>query len=1066
MRMKYLEQCWYGTVWGTKCVRPDFITINQVSSSYALSDTTDGVDSRQARPYDVVCGHGGYSDQPFGKFTPVRSCEAMWGWTWDKPHYYLPMWYTHDWASMRNEVWMSLSTKLDGLLYTPEQDFGMNNDKAPGFNGSNTILEIAEINRRIALIGDVMRQLRKSLSPVAVLHSHRQMAWDIATVNADGPAAGAPFYASPHREAVDQCFFRTMETGIVPNYIDEGEVEVKGASFLKQWKVIYCPKLAYAAPAFRKALEGYIAGGGKLVQCKDDKLKLAGATVVDHSFVDMTAYYNQNKDNRAAYVDLVLRQRVGALAPNFAKELAGWLGDQPYSLGNKQMVLGVHKAGPAAYLFIANNVQSKDNPRQIKWELVPAETNVKVPAGGVLYDLLNGGEIPFKVMDAATKAVEANLKLAAGDGAVLVHLPKEPGKMKLSVDADDQALNIDLAWGTVGILPFRLRIIDPQGNVLDDLYRATSPATGGSTRFIMGYPLGANAAPGTWTVEVSEWLTGTTVKDTVKVGAAKSAALIADDDPVSIYLDDAKKIAGLLAGRPFQPDYSKLNWDAKRVFGIDPKKFAVFGDTAPAEKIASALRAKGMAVEVNPAYEIKDFVKEPNRGGAGPTFRLANFENIYAHTIVLPGHKLAQQSFNRGHINRPVTATFPGPGRAYIQWGIGCYQACWQNVFVFGDGDAGVQWLLDTINGKVPAAAVADLKASVKPAGAKPQPLPGKITVAQEIGLHDAPAGVASSPDGKTTYAAMYDGTVCAFNAAGKELWRAQPLMDARALALNPKGDRLAVGGYPGMAVLNAADGTVLGAFKEATTQMQDGENTFTVSSLVVSLAWNDAGAIVAGGATTGHAKSPLASVILLDAQGKQLPSPAVPGNVMGVAFAPKSVDVLLVGGDKLTAVKIPDGQVLWSNDIRGAQAFAFSADGKTAAAGGWGKNAGTFSLADGKIIKMTPFQSVVGGVAFTPDGNLAVAVWGRTWPLYSFAAEKPEPLFQSKFGFQSVSWSDKLGGLVAAEQGGTIWLLGADGKPKACLDGAGTTAYRMAVTDRDLVVGRMNRVVQRLAVK
>jgi len=158
MRMKYLEQCWYGTVWGTECVRPDFITINQVSSSYAPSDTTDGVDSRQARPYRVVCGHGGYSDQPFGKFTPVRSCEAYWGWTWDKPHYYLPMWYTHDWASMRNEVWMSLSTKLDGLLYTPEQDFSMNNDKAPGYNGSNTILEIAEINRRVALIGDVMRQ--------------------------------------------------------------------------------------------------------------------------------------------------------------------------------------------------------------------------------------------------------------------------------------------------------------------------------------------------------------------------------------------------------------------------------------------------------------------------------------------------------------------------------------------------------------------------------------------------------------------------------------------------------------------------------------------------------------------------------------------------------------------------------------------------------------------------------------------------------------------------------------------------------------------------------------------
>jgi len=92
--------------------------------------------------------------------------------------------------------------------------------------------------------------------------------------------------------------------------------------------------------------------------------------------------------------------------------------------------------------------------------------------------------------------------------------------------------------------------------------------------------------------------------------------------------------------------------------------------------------------------------------------------------------------------------------------------------------------------------------------------------------------------------------------------------------------------------------------------------------ALNMDLAWNHASAIVAGGPNTGHAKSPLASVILLDAQGKALPAPAMTGNAYGVAFAPKSVDVLLVGGDKLTAIKIPDGQVLWSNDIRGAQSF------------------------------------------------------------------------------------------------------------------------------------------------
>src|SRR5262249_18256290 len=57
MRMKYLEQAWVATVWGTESAEPRFLTINQVSSSYAPATTTDGVDSRQNRSYKVVSGH-------------------------------------------------------------------------------------------------------------------------------------------------------------------------------------------------------------------------------------------------------------------------------------------------------------------------------------------------------------------------------------------------------------------------------------------------------------------------------------------------------------------------------------------------------------------------------------------------------------------------------------------------------------------------------------------------------------------------------------------------------------------------------------------------------------------------------------------------------------------------------------------------------------------------------------------------------------------------------------------------------------------------------------------------
>ena len=265
---------------------PSFETVNQVSVSYAPGDTTDGVDCRQSRPDSIVSGHGGYSDQAYGTMQPVRGLEAMRGFSWDRPHYYLPMWYSHNWQTIRNAVWMSWVNKVEGILYTPELDFELNGDMSMGASSENrTIFEIAEINRRMAKVGDVMRQLPKTLSPVAVLQSHRQFAYDVAAIAAGklkGTGAGGD-YDSPHREWVTQCYFAAMETGIVPNWIEEVEVELKGAAFLSQWKVVFCPGLMTATPKLTKALTDYVAAGGKLIQFKEDKLRIAGAIAIGHT---------------------------------------------------------------------------------------------------------------------------------------------------------------------------------------------------------------------------------------------------------------------------------------------------------------------------------------------------------------------------------------------------------------------------------------------------------------------------------------------------------------------------------------------------------------------------------------------------------------------------------------------------------------------------------------------------------------------------------------------------------------------------------------------------------------
>ena len=170
----------------------------------------------------------------------------------------------------------------------------------------------------------------------------------------------------------------------------------------------------------RKALEGYIAAGGKLIQFKGDGLILKGSIIADHGFGDPSEHWEEVQKNGGysspLYRDLQWRKWNNDLAPTFAKDFESWIGKQPYRSSNHDILLGVHKAGTATYLLFANNAQSKEDPRGVKAELVPAETAVTVPKGGVVYDLFNGGEVPVK----DGKAV---LRLAAGDGAVLASHP-------------------------------------------------------------------------------------------------------------------------------------------------------------------------------------------------------------------------------------------------------------------------------------------------------------------------------------------------------------------------------------------------------------------------------------------------------------------------------------------------------------------------------------------------------------------------------------------------------------------------------------------------------------------
>jgi hypothetical protein len=1090
MRLKYLEQAWWAAVTAVRQVHPRFLTINQVASSYAPGLVTDGVDNRMNRPYQVVSGHGGYSEG--GSWAPLVSARAYDGWSWDRPHYYLPMWGSFDYAQMRQEVWLPWSTKLEGIQYDPHHEWNL----AGSYGDSRAVLEIAEVNRRLAIVGDIMRRMPRTLAPVAVLMSHTQSAYDLAMgveptqAEAADPAAKAS-RRSAHRAQVIALMKLALSTGVAPNWIDEYEVVTKGAAFLRQWKVVYCPGLAIAKPELRDTLERYVVAGGRLVQGTGDELQLAGATRVPYADAG-AALPPQAGFPRSDYAE---RKERLERAPGFARDLAAWCGQEEYAshAPPNAMLMNVQRAGSATYLLFANNSQDPTDARHTQLAPIPFATTIDVPTWGVLYDLLEGGTV-------AAPLGKAPLHLAAGDGACWLHLPAAPGPVRLAVSLVPSvwALDVDVAWGSAGYLPFRLRIVDPSGNVTLELLRATtpedsvplsygddaveraSPAKGqtgrrvrreiGATSFAERFSLGANSAPGTWTVEIHESLTGSTTRERVTVPASAPAPTVnASATAVSIYFSDAERIIDLFAGRALEPPFEKMNFDCRRVFGLDAKKFAVFGPAATAEGIASPLRAKGMTVAVNPAYEIVPFTREPDRGGTGPIQDAGkvNFENIYAHTIVLPGHALGQRSWERGHVNRPVTPTFPGPGRAYVQWGMGGYQAGFENVWVFGDSAAGVDWLLAAIEGKNAAEKTFAITARAAPRSATRPRFRERFVVGQEIKVGDTPVGIGTSPDGSILFVLLAGGTVAAYDGDGRRLWNTAALQDGECLSVSPRGDRIAVGGFPGLLVLDAANGRIVSGYRAPALAR---DQSFGLSRIVATV-WSADGAMVAGGGVSDGSTSskggpaPAFPLVVLDAEGNPLPSPpAVSGDVMGMAFIP-GTRTLVVGANALTALDLTSGKVVFKGEVGGARSIAFSADGTTIAAGGFGKRAGSFRATDGKLLASAAFPSNVGGVAILPGGDLAVAVWGGTHPLYLLRATdpKPVPLAQARYAFHDVVWLAREERLVAAEEGGNLWLFDRDGKARAKLEDAGTTIHRIVTHPTGLVVGRMNRVVQRL---
>jgi len=142
-----------------------------------------------------------------------------------------------------------------------------------------------------------------------------------------------------------------------------------------------------------------------------------------------------------------------------------------------------------------------------------AQVEIEASLGSHAYDLLAHKKLRLKTT--ASKANALNVKLPPAGGRVIALLPSDPHKIELTVTEQTDALVALRATLTdiaglplVGIIPCKVSITRPDGTTSDrSCYAAFRRG-----KLLVEWPRAYNAAPGTYTLTVTEMATGKSAK--------------------------------------------------------------------------------------------------------------------------------------------------------------------------------------------------------------------------------------------------------------------------------------------------------------------------------------------------------------------------------------------------------------------------------------------------------------------------------------------------------------------------------------------------------------------------
>lgn len=607
-----------------KQVDPSFFAYTQF---YEWAAATDGVyPPATLDTLDVISTHA-YADRQISVWYPAHEVDALRMGQLNKPMWMMPTFMNLQPSDcLKGIVYATLARKVEGLLW--------------GLNWGLMWPETYGIMQRILPVSDVLYYAEKRSEAVGLFYSQDQLFYGFSRNPYDYKGG------REHVGALYSAWLLANATHLGASYVAEEDV-LDGT--VNRHKVLIVPHLNYARPEVLDGLKRYIAKGGVIFTDNTTTVTIEGAKSLGFPLSEF--YYIEKLTPGATRFPEKISPHIEA----FAAALTPYV-KPDIACDNPEFMTSIQNAGNGRYAWVVNMVQNGPG----RWAPAPGSATVTLPESPAIYDVFARKRIDNRTL---------KLDLAAGDACLYALLPDAVNRIELT-RADWEPPYLKVSGRIIGdggkpidaLVPFTIAVTRP-GKAPDDLF---SMGTGrenfltlhrvfrGGT-FEETIPLGHSAVAGIWDVNITENLSGKTVK---KEWDVKRAAVIKGLCTSAVDTADGDRIAKALV--PDKGEVLVLHGE---------------GDSVEAAKrIAAALKEKGLNARADNASNYNEFA---------PTTQDTYFMKkivplMIRKQVVLVGCQennplIARLTGPWWLSPRTLSAHYPGVGRALLFWEQGMF---------------------------------------------------------------------------------------------------------------------------------------------------------------------------------------------------------------------------------------------------------------------------------------------------------------------------------------------------------------------------------------------------------